>query len=394
MKEVRVGIIGLRRGCVFIRSGKRVKGHRIVALCDRFENCRKAASNLLEDPEVKCYADHRKMLKEADLDAVVIAVAPEDNVNLVCEALEAGKHVLCEVPLAYTLKDCWRVVLAVEKSGLKFEMAEQVRYAAYIQAWRTMIREGTLGKIVFAEGQYLHGMHASRFWRDKATGQAIMPEDAQNNPRAEKTRQWNLTHPILYLPHELSPLLHMLDDRVVKVTCMSTRRQSYVHEWFPVPDIEVALMHTAKDTILRVACGFTIHTIQKESTCQYHWYHLLGTKGTVETNRANCDKMKLWLANSKMKDPAELMWAYTAGEVPEAALTSGHGGGDYFPYATFIESILKDTPSPMDVYTAAESAAPAIIAAQSAEADSRPLSVPDFRPGPDRPSGHPPITGM
>lgn len=395
MKEIRVGIIGLGRGCTFVRNGKMVKGQRIVALCDRFDLRLKNAYDLAQDPEVRCYRDHREMLEKADLDAVVIAVAPEDNADLVVEMLEAGKHVLCEVPLAFTIEDCWRVVLAVEKSGLKFQMAEQVRYSAFIQAWRKMVRDGTLGKVVFVEGEYLHGMPGTRFsWRDAETGRALTPEQAQNNPQAKRDRMWNLIHPIRYLPHELSPILHILDDRVTKVTCMATRQQSYVYEWLPLSDIEVALMHTEKDTILRLACGFTVNTIMKDSTCGYHWYHVMGTKGTVETNRSNADQMKMWLADSQMKDPAELIWEYSPDDVPAAALASGHGGMDYFPYATFIESILKDTPTVMDVYTAADTAAPAIIAGQSAEQGCQCLSVPDFRPGPTRQPGQEPEEGL
>jgi len=367
-----------------------VPGHKITVLCDRFDARLENGYKVAETPDAKCCKDHRKVLEDPDVDAVLLAVAPEDNVNMVCEALEAGKHVLCEVPLAYTIEDCWRVVLAVEKSGLKFQMAEQVRYAPYIQAWQKMVAEGRLGKIIFAEGQYLHGMHDTRYWQDSATGRGLTPEQAKTNANAVKTRFWNMPHPILYLPHELSPMLSVLDDRVESVTCMGTRRQSYVHEWFPVPDIEVALMHTAKDTVMRVAAGFTATTVMKDSTCGYHWYHFFGTKGTVETNRANCDKMKLWLADSHMKDPAEMMWEYVPGEVPGAVLASGHGGGDYYPLSTFVDSILNDTVPPMNVYTAADSAAPAIIATHSVEQDSKRLPVPDFRPGPKRKEGEGP----
>lgn len=387
MTEIRLGLIGCKRGCSIIRSTRTVPNHRLTALCDRYEDRMDRAHELLDDAEVKHVTDHRRMLEDKDIDAVILAVAPEDNVDLVCEALDAGKHVLCEVPLAYTIEDCWRVVLAVERSGLKFQMAEQVRYAPYIQAWKKMVQEGKLGKILFAEGQYLHGMQETRYWQDARTGRALTPEQARENPNAMKTRLWNMPHPILYLPHELSPILSVLDDRVESVTCMGTRRQSYVHEWFPVPDIEVALMHTVKDTILRVAVGFTAKTIKKDSTCQYHWYHFFGTKGTVETNRANCDKMKLWLADAHMKEPAELMWEYVPGEVPGAVLSSGHGGGDYYPLSTFVDSILNDTEPPMNAYTAADSAAPAIVAVQSVEQDSRRLPVPDFRPGPHRKPG-------
>ena len=83
---------------------------------------------------------------------------------------------------------------------------------------------------------------------------------------------------ILYCTHSLAPLLHVLDDRVVRVTCMATRRPSYYLEeevgaQVPLPDIQVALMHTAKDTILRMAVGFVSPMPGPEP---HHYYHLLG----------------------------------------------------------------------------------------------------------------------
>lgn len=391
MKHVKIGLIGARRGATVLKAARHVPGYKVTAVCDLVESRLATACQRAGIPDTDLYTDYRKMLAEADMDAVFIAVAPHLNAALVCEALEAGKHVLCEVPLAFTLEDCWRIVLAVEKSGMKFQMAEQVRYAPYIRAWRGMVDDGTLGKVVFAQGEYLHGRHETRYFFDPETDKGITYEEAVKNPRAQKTRSWHMPHPILYLPHELSPLLHVLDDRVESVTCMGTRPgKGYVHEWQPYPDFEVALMYTEKDTVLRLAAGFEIKTMQKASTCSYHWYHLMGTGGTVETNRANCDKMKLWLNNGHMKEPAELMWEHVPGEVPAGVLTAGHGGGDYFVVDTFVQSILHDTATAMDVYTAAEATVPAVMASRSAEQGSAPLEVPTMRPSPDRKAGQGP----
>ncbi|MBI3985748.1 MAG: hypothetical protein HY343_02420, partial [Lentisphaerae bacterium] len=75
---------------------------------------------------------------------------------------------------------------------------------------------------------------------------------------------------------------------------------------------------------------------------------------------------------------------------PAEALQSGHGGMDYFPVAAFVDSVLNDTPSAMDIYTAVETAAPAIIASQSIEKGSVCLDVPDFRPNARRKAGQMP----
>jgi hypothetical protein len=59
---------------------------------------------------------------------------------------------------------------------------------------------------------------------------------------------------------------------------------------------------------------------------------------------------------------------------------SGHGGQDFKPVDTFLRAIAEDTATGMDVYLAVETAAPAILAAESARKNGIALDVPDFRP--------------
>lgn len=197
---------------------------------------------------------------------------------------------------------------------------------------------------------------------------------------------WYMPHPILYLPHELSPILKVLDDHVRKVTCMGTRKGSYHYEGFPVPDMEVALMHTEKDTVLRMATAFNVPTPQPN-----HWHHIMGSKGEVETNRSRNEKMKIWLAGSSLDTKTEMEWEHPPDQPaqPEARGT-GHGGLDYYPLADFVRCIREDTPTEMDVYKAADTAAPAILAGISADKGGEPLKVPDFRPSTKRRPGRRP----
>ena len=391
MKNLRIGIVGMGpRGQLWIDTFKRIGGCKVTALCEKAAPLLKQGMEIAGDPGIKGYRDFERMVKEAGLNAVAIVVEPHNQPDLICEALQRDKHVLCEVPLAYTIEDCWRIVLAVEKSGLKFEMAEQLRYSAYVNAWKKMVGEGTLGKIIFAEGQYFHGMGPNRFWLDAETGQRLTWEEAKDNPRAKKSRAWYMPHPILYLPHELSPILKVLDDRVKKVTCMGTRKQSYHYEEFPVSDIEVALMHTAKDTVMRMAAAFNVPT----APGPLHWHHIMGSKGEVETNRSSKDKPKMWSVESFLGDKIEVDWSYNSYQpAPPGAKGTGHGDLDYYPLADFVRSVREDTTPEMDVYKAVDTAAPAILAGLSADRGSEPLEVPDFRTGAKRRSGEEPETG-
>ncbi|MBI3922530.1 MAG: Gfo/Idh/MocA family oxidoreductase, partial [Armatimonadetes bacterium] len=319
-KELRLGFIGMGpRGAGLAKTCKTVSGLKVTALCDRYRDLVERAAQNLDDPDVKLYTEHAKMLKEAPIDAVFVVVEPENCPQLVLDSLEAGKHVLSEVPMSFTMEDLWRIVVTVERTGLKYMMGEQVRYMPFMQKWKELLEDGTLGKIVYAEGQYLHGVTGDRFYMDPVTGRRLTLEEAKLHHNPKQSRFWNLTHPILYLPHELSPLLRVLNDRVVSVVCMGTRPQSYVHDFLPRPDFETALMHTANDTLLRLSCCFTIFQIEKKMTGR-HWYNLIGTKGSVETHRSNHDQMKLLIAGDGNEYPEEVWWDWDSLKVPPEAL--------------------------------------------------------------------------
>ena len=387
-EELRLGVVGLgHRGAYLSKLADSVPGCRVVALCEQTGALLRSASQSLELPDSACYGDFGAFLEGSDADAVFFCVAPHEQPDLICAALEAGKHVLCEVPLCFTLEDCWRIVAAVERSGLKFQMAEQLRYSAWAAEWKRMVDEGAFGKVLYVEGQYFHQKPPHRYFHDAATGENITREQAAGRD-AIQSRFWSMPHDILYLPHELSPLLHILGDRVEKVSGMGTGSPSYVLDWFPNADLQVALMHTVNDVVLRLAVTFTAQVGPMHAHCN----RLVGTEGWVEQPRCAGEKGRMWLDGRKWKQAMEVDWEYTERDAPTVALQSGHGGNDYYAVATFVESVLQDKPTQMDVYAAADAAAPAILAALSCESDHVCYKVPDFRPGKGRKAGEMPAS--
>ena len=231
-------------------------------------------------------------------------------------------------------------------------------------------------------------MTPDRFWVDSGTGERIHLDDAGDHPRAAKSRMWNwFPHPILYMATDLGPILTVLQDRVTRVTCMATRPESYYYEGIPASDIQVALMQTEKDTIIRMAAGFTYATPR-----DHHWWHLEGTRGKVETARSaeiygsagGVDTPKIWLESSGEESMREAEWRYSPEDLPEEARGSGHGNMDYFALSSFLDAILDDSDPPLNVYRSADLTAPAIVAVQSVEQGNACLEVPDFRPSEEK----------
>jgi len=387
MDEIRVGLVGLgHRGLWWLQSINRMRGYRIVAICDAIQPLHEPALARLEHrKDVAAYRRYEDLLADKRVDAVALTVRSLDQGGMAADGLEAGKHVHSEVPAAHTIRDCWRIVTAVERTGLIYQLGEQTRYFGLMDAWRDVVASGRLGRVTYCEGQYIGYYGTTQFFQDPATGRFFSVEDLKSHPEAKPT-VLHVMPPIHYLPHELSPLLKVLDDRVVEVTAMSTRSPSYSHPEIAQPDISVALMKTEKDAVLRMATGFT----QPVPSHDHHWYQIIGTKGRLEWRRSPQDKPRMWLADSQMHDFALVDWRYERTDAPVEAAGSGHADSDYYVHAAFRDAVLGVRPLEFNVYRAIDTAAPAILAADSIEQGTKAMRVPDFRPSASRPAGRMP----
>lgn len=383
MKKVRLALVGCgRRGINITGLFKMHKNCEVTTLMDTFEAPIRTAAQRLELPDAKIYTDHAKMLREAPIDAVFYSPDPTVQANLACEAMRAGKHVCTEVPAAFTIEQCWNLVKTVEKTGCKYQLMEQTRYWGFIEKWKQMHDAGELGHVCLAQGEYIHYLPDYSNWQDSSTGEIFgsLKRPKGRNIEPHWRYRTAIAEPIYYLPHTLSPILKILGDRVVRVCCMGTRKKSYTFAGMgldvPWRDIEYATMHTEKDTVLLAGAGFSLPHVSRGPTgC--HWYELRGTKGSVTSPRHKTDGFRVWKDGSGIYQEMDLSLAPLDADALQAR--SGHGGADFKPVDTFIQSILKDRKPPMDVYLSVETAAPAILAAESARKGGVLLDVPDFR---------------
>ncbi len=387
MDQIRMGIVGLgHRGLGWIQQLQRIEGYRITAVCDLIPALHEGAlSRLADRSHVRAYATYDKMLADGNVDAIGLCVRCKEQGAMAAEALEAGRHVNSEVPAAHTIKDCWRIVTAVERTGLVYQLAEQTRYWGFVDAWRDLVAQGRIGHVTYCEGQYFHYITPFMAFQDPGTGSFYDLRQVPSHPGARPSWLYHMP-PIHYLPHELSPMLKILDDRVVEVVGMSTASPSYAHPDLPQPDMQVALMKTEKDAILRMAASFA----QPFPPGDSHWYQVIGTRGCLEWRRSQNDRPKMWLADMQMHGLAEVDWRYERKDAPHEARGSGHGDADYYVHAAFRDAVMRAQPPAFDVYKAMDTAAPAILAAESIARGCRPMRVPDFRPSGSRSSGQMP----
>ncbi|MFH1031792.1 MAG: Gfo/Idh/MocA family oxidoreductase [Chloroflexota bacterium] len=159
---------------------------KLVAICSRsVERANKFAA---EHNVERTYVSFEKMLKDTEIDVVYVATPNNLHAEHTIQAAKAGKHILCEKPMALTEADCERMIEACEKNRVKLAVDFQNRYhPAHIEAHR-LIRDDKLGKIYVAKAQYCHGITQAvwqKGWRDDPSmagagalvGTAIHPID-------------------------------------------------------------------------------------------------------------------------------------------------------------------------------------------------------------------------
>ena len=115
------------------------------------------AQELAERYGAKSYDSVEALLADPDVDAVSVCSANASHAQIAVAALEAGKHVLCEKPMATTLADCERMVEAAKKSGKKLMIDQNQRLAgAHVKA-RELIEQGEIGSVITFATAFRHG---------------------------------------------------------------------------------------------------------------------------------------------------------------------------------------------------------------------------------------------
>jgi predicted dehydrogenase len=155
-RPVRIAVVGLGFGAEFIPIHQRHPHVELAAICQRSEDkLNKVGDAYGVERRYTSYAD---LLTDKEIDAVHINSPIPDHAPMSLAALEAGKHVMCTVPMATTVEDCKKIVDLSEKTGLKYMMAETVVYAREFLFVKQMADAGELGDIQFLQASHQQDM--------------------------------------------------------------------------------------------------------------------------------------------------------------------------------------------------------------------------------------------
>lgn len=150
---VKIGIIG----CGGIANGKhmpslkKIKNVQMVAFCDVIEERAVKAAEEYGVEGAKVYTDYKELLKDRDIEVVHVCTPNRSHAFISIDAMEAGKHVMCEKPMAKTYKEAKEMLDASERTGMKLTIGYQSRWRADSLYLKKMCEDGELGEIYYGK---------------------------------------------------------------------------------------------------------------------------------------------------------------------------------------------------------------------------------------------------
>lgn len=367
MKPIRIGIFGLGRGASFIGIIKSCGGE-VVAVCETNQKRIDKALEKIGSPDgVTCYTDPDQFI-EHDMDAVFLANCFHEHAKYAIRALERGVHVLSECISNGTMAEGVALVKAYGKTDSIFMLAENYPHMKFNREMKRICDGGSLGKILYAEGEYNH---------------PINPQDA---PFAKTyiyfDKHWrNFLPRTYYVTHSLAPIMWSTGATPKRVTAFSIFApiEGDIPNYCYAGDAASVMMTQNDDGSVFRFTGSAKFGGHDET------YRICGANGMVENIRGM--EHKVMLRYNPWHKPADaeshVNFYEPAWNHPREDLirTAGHGGGDFLCAEMFLDCIRegRQPEHPFDLYSAVNMSSVAILAWRSVLNGNRPYDIPDFR---------------
>ncbi len=366
MKKIKIGIAGTR-GLSTLMGLQSIEDVEIAAMCDLDEQH-------LNDAAAKIGGDIKKFrvfddMIESDIDAVIIATPMQCHVPQAIAAMEAGKHVMCEVTAGVSMDELFWLCETVEKYNKIYMYAENYIYAPKVQLVKNMVAKGIFGEPYYAEGMYLHNI-----------GNLFVYPDGKTSWRSfwQCGKRGNF-----YPTHSIGPVMQWFPgDRITEISTFS-----------PGVWNDLGLKQdSGTTTMCRTANGKLLNIRVDCMSPRPHnmdFYQLQGTKGFFQSKTYGDDYDRVSfigedspLHNMKYQrlDEFRMYLPERYLNATEEQKHSGHDGGDFFIVEDFINAIRTETQPELDVYKACEWTAVGLLSSLSVVNKGRTLEVPHFRP--------------
>lgn len=142
------GTIAMQKHLPALRKLERVS---IKGFYDRNRHKAEHARDLYGAEDARVYESFEDMIRDDDLHAIHVCTNNQSHAEMSIRALEAGKHVMCEKPMARTAEEARAMLAAARKSGRKLSVSYQNRFRPEVRYLRDLCRKGELGEIYYAK---------------------------------------------------------------------------------------------------------------------------------------------------------------------------------------------------------------------------------------------------
>lgn len=191
MKDlINVGVVGCGYwGPNLIRNFNSLSNCRVKRICDRSETRLEHMKNLY--PSIEVTPNYGYLLNDINIDAIVVATPVHLHYQLAVQALEAGKHVFIEKPMASSVKECQELISIAEKNKSTLMVGHTFLYTSAVRKIKEIVESGELGEIFYISSRRLN---LGLFQKDINVA-------------------WDLA------PHDISIILYLMDENPVSVNC-------------------------------------------------------------------------------------------------------------------------------------------------------------------------------
>ena len=372
-KKIRMGVVGLgHRGRNMFKLAAEAFPDQVIpaAACDlipanwtetKFQQT-KAMCDIL--PETKFYTDFQTMLKEANLDAILIETGADVHAYFCAEALKANIHVLSDIPVVASIEEADMLWKVHKESKAIFSTGSNPNYARYTIMMQELYKKGYLGKPYYMEAEYVTGQH----WEDNLFRKV--------NPLTENGNWRRLLSPIRYCTHSLGPFLSFVKEDLRKVSCFGTGPQAPIEEYggFPKDDVQSAQFQTESGVVIKL-----LRTGRCRAKIGSHTYRLFGTEGYFEDISERGKVPRTIRYNSTKYYPASELLEQEGIATPFECLhnpaATGHGGMDYRLLEDFITAVLTGGEPPISLKEGLRMTLPGIYAEMSAKQGGKLLEI-------------------
>ena len=367
MDKIRIGIFGTGRGSSFIASII-ANGGEIVALCDKNNEKMKVAIERIGS-DVKCYNDFDEFI-EHPMDAVLLCNYFHEHAPYAIRCLEKNIHVISECTANSTLAEGVALVRAAEKSKAFYMLCENYPFMLFNREMKRICEGGTLGKIIYGEGEYNHAGNSY--------------SDASKKDLFDSVEHWrNFLPRTYYITHSLAPIAYATGALPVRVTAMPV--------FAPAPEDSNSAAHVGEIAAIITCLNDDKSVFKVTGHASFggseNSYRLCGERGMVENVRGTYGKVMLRYNDWQIPEGKEqvnfyaLEWDDTDAELIKKA---GHGGGDFCIIREFLNCIREDKVPAFDLYFATRVASVAILGHRSQMEFGMPYDIPDFSKKEDR----------